>query len=253
MEIQLQNLKTEHFGRKCIYLDSVDSTNTYLKQNGNLPYGTVVMTNNQYAGRGRRGNVWLQKSDGSVALSVLIHSAEISDMGILPLLCGIAAAQSVNGTVKWPNDIVIDGKKVCGILCESLICGKNVSAICGFGVNLTQSKEDFESSGLPHASSVLVQTGEKISSEDICSRVMNSLEALWNEYKDGGIDDILKRYSDVCITLGREVRVIVDSKETVCTAVSINRDGSLHCKDEDGSEFDVRAGEASVRGLYGYI
>ena len=251
--MHLDGLTTEVFGRNCIYLDAVDSTNTYLKKNLSLQDGTVVMTNNQYAGRGRRGNVWVQKTSGSVALSVLIHGANPEDMGILPLLSGMAASQSVpKGQVKWPNDVVIDSKKVCGILCESAILGSNISAICGFGVNLSQSAEEFEQAGLYHAASVLMQTGKEVSSSEMCACIMNNLEKLWCEYKSGGIDDILNRYSKMCVTLGKEVKIIQDGSERKASAVRVNTDGALVCSDESG-EFEVRAGDVSVRGLYGYI
>ncbi len=250
--MELNLLKTDVFGRNFIYLDSVDSTNSYLKRENNLPDGTVVMTNNQYAGRGRRGRTWVQKDSGSAAISLLIHNADIEDMGTLPLLCGLAAAKAMDGRIKWPNDVVIGDKKVCGVLCESLILGDKINAVCGFGVNLTQDRESFIKEDLPYASSILAQTGKTFTSTEICALILNELETLWKEYKLNGISDIISEYSENCVTLNKTVKVTVDGKETVCKAVGVNNNGSLNCEYND-EIFSVHSGEASVRGLYGYI
>ncbi len=252
--MELKNLSTKYFGRNFLFLERVDSTNTYLKQNSHLQHGFAVMAGEQFAGRGRRGNSWLQRPGDSLAFSVLIHNADIADMGVLPLICGIAAAKALgkDGRVKWPNDVVINGKKICGILCESLICSGKVSAVCGFGVNLLQSSETFTAEGLVHASSVLAQTGVSISQQDAMCAILNNLEKLWDEYRLKGFKSMINQYADICITLSKTVKVIKDGTETVCTAKAINPDGSLLCS-LNGTDFSVRAGDTSVRGIYGYV
>lgn len=250
----IKMLSTKCFGRNFIHFERVNSTNTYLKQNSSLPNGTAVMADEQFDGRGRRGNSWIQNKGESLAFSVLIHGAKLCDMGVLPLICGLATADALgqNAALKWPNDVLLNNKKICGILCESLICGESISAVCGFGVNLLQSADCFQNANLPHASSVFAETGEKLSPKDAAEKILNSLEKLWLEYKSNGINGIITRYSDVCVTLNKTVKVTFDGNEVLCRAVGINSDGSLLCENESG-RFSVRAGDTSVRGVYGYV
>lgn len=134
-------LHTKWCGKHWIHLDEVTSTNDYLKQ-GDFPDGTAVIADRQTAGKGRQGKTWSEAPVGqAMYLSVLFHSMKISDMGLLPLLCGLAAARSLGAAarIKWPNDVLLGEKKVCGILCESKIQKGSVSAICG---NRDQSQPD---------------------------------------------------------------------------------------------------------------
>ena len=116
-------LHTKWCGKHWIHLDEVASTNDYLKQ-GDFADGTAVIADRQTAGKGRQGKSWSEAPVGqAMYLSVLFHSMKISDMGLLPLLCGLATARSLGAAarIKWPNDVLLGEKKVCGILCEMCI------------------------------------------------------------------------------------------------------------------------------------
>ena len=251
---KLPNLDTKWCGRKFIHLEEIGSTNDYLKS-GDFPDGTVVIADRQTAGKGRSGKNWSGAPAGqALYLSVLFHSMKIDDMGLLPLLCGLAAAQSLGETavIKWPNDLLLGEKKVCGILCESRIQGEQVLAVCGLGMNLGQPASFFEENGLPYATSLLAATGQSLPVLTVAAKLLGTLEPILDRYRKEGFAPFLQDYCDRCVTLKRQVRVILERETIQAKAVSVALDGSLICE-KDGKSFLIRAGEASVRGLYGYV
>lgn len=254
MTTQLGGLTTTQLGRTWIALSSVDSTNNYLKEHAfSLPHGTLVTAREQTQGRGRRGNSWSFQPGSALAMSVLLHDVPKEALTHLPLLCGLALTRGFfcGCSLKWSNDVLLNGKKLCGILCESRI-GDTISAVCGFGINLTQTREDFDAAGLPYAASILSETGERLTPEETAAQVLNALETIWEQYLREGFEGLREEYCRACITLGRPVRVLYEGSTVEGTAVDIGGDGSLLCRTPEGA-ITVRAGEASVRGLYGYV
>ena len=166
----LQGLHTAVLGRRAIYLEETDSTNRYLKEAGeSLPHGTLCYTGRRTSGRGRLGRDWTAPDGAALAMSVLLRGAADADWSGLPLVCGIAVAAALDRLageragmpfrIKWPNDIICAGRKMCGILCESSQGETGRFAVAGIGVNLTQTEADFRGEGLPHAGSVRMLTG----------------------------------------------------------------------------------------------
>ncbi len=235
-----------------IILDEVDSTNNYLRRNAlSLPSGSAVTAMVQTAGKGRRGHSW--NSDGGILpMSVLLKNPK--SPSVVPLLAGVAVCGALQALsdgfpfvgIKWPNDIIIDFHKVCGILCESARFGDDLCVICGIGVNLTQEQGFFESAGLPNAGSVKQLTGiipdRNALASDIVRRLLDS----------GDFSEVYGEYKKRCLNIGREVRLIYNNKERVAFAEDITESGALLCRDESGV-FEVNSGEVSVRGLAGYI
>ncbi|MCI5802234.1 MAG: biotin--[acetyl-CoA-carboxylase] ligase [Oscillospiraceae bacterium] len=250
---QLEGLSTRVLGRSFLELERVDSTNTYLKT-GNFPDGCAVLALEQYSGRGRRGSGWNTAPGEALAMSVLYHSMKAEDMTLLPLLCGLAAARAIGpkALVKWPNDVVAEGKKLVGILCESRIQGGRVEAVCGFGVNLRQDAAFFERAGLPYAASVETATGAVFTPRQMAAAVLNELEPLTDLYRERGFFALKADYEARCITLGRQVRVLIGETAFEGEALGVDGDGSLLCR-ISGEVKRITAGSASVRGLYGYV
>ena len=195
------------------------------------------------------------------ALSFLLKDARIEDMGLLPLLCAIAVRRAVkalcdaDAQIKWPNDMILKGKKLCGILCESRIMAGQESglcAVCGIGINLTQEQQAFDALGLPHATSLKLGTGQVFTPEEVTAAILEQFSQVYEQYRAEGFPRILPEYREGCITLGKQVRVIRDGETKEGTALDITTDGELLCR-IDGEEQIIRSGEASVRGLYGYI
>lgn len=237
-----------------IFLDEVDSTNSYLKQRcGELPDGAAVTARLQTAGRGRRGHEWLA-DDGMLPLSVLLkdppHPATVT------LCAGVAVCEALEALgdmpaagIKWPNDIIMSGFKVCGILCESVCSGDKISVICGIGVNLTQTADFFAAAVLPHGASLNMLTGitpdRNALAEDIAKRVIRLCR--------GEFAAVSGEYKKRCLTVGRQVRLIENGSEREAYAEGIADNGFLICRGADGERFEVNSGEVSVRGLLDYI
>jgi len=263
MQNTLPRLNTLRLGRSFVFLDEVDSTNNYCKEHAvSLPHGTAVMAAHQYAGKGRVGRAWQHDKEAALAFSLLLNEGvRLEDMPRLPLLAGVAVClglQDLCGkafTLKWSNDVLYGSEKICGILCESRITpsAPNPFAVVGMGVNLTQQREDFARLDLVYATSLYIATGKKYAAGEAATAILNAMEPLWDRFCATGFSAILDQYKSLCVTLGREVRVLRGNRETLAVAEDIGPDGSLICKLPDGGRFPVNAGEASVRGLLGYI
>lgn len=235
-----------------IYLDEVDSTNSYLKaHSGGLSDGDVVTARLQTAGRGRLGHEWAA-NEGMLPLSILLKKPP--ELENITARVGLAVCEAleeicgISAFIKWPNDIIIGSRKVCGILCESAAFGDNFCVIVGIGVNVSQTAEFFENAKLPNAASILMLTGkapargeltEKIA-ERVKLRAAMSFAECYDEYKPR------------VINLGRQVRIISPAAERTATAVDISESGFLVCRDESGT-FEVSSGEVSIRGVDGYF
>lgn len=241
--------------RNIIHLEETDSTNTWIKQRrSELPNGTLVTAKRQTAGRGRMGHIWLDEQ-GMLPMSVLLkeppHPAEITLCAAVAVCRALEAAYTKskpNFGIKWPNDIVLDGYKLCGILCESACFGDRIDVICGIGVNISQSAEFFAQAGLPHGASLKMLTGAAPERDALAEEIADRLTELCS----AGFSTVLEEYRSRCVTLGREIRVIQGGEERTAFAQSIAENGFLICRDDSGT-FEVNSGEVSVRGLYGYI
>ena len=237
-----------------IFLDEVDSTNDYIKSRlGELADGTVVTARLQTAGRGRRGHVWAA-DEGMLPLSILLKDPP--ERGDLTARVGLAvcgAIEEVCGdtpktAIKWPNDVIVDTYKVCGILCESVFFGDCANVIIGIGVNVSQSEDFFRMSGLPHAASLLMLTGKAPER----GRLLETIAAHVKKRAVMPFSECLGEYRSRLVNLDREVRLISAGGERTAFAVDVAPNGALVCRDEDGT-FEVSSGEVSVRGLDGYL
>ncbi len=254
-----ENNQTGWLGKEHLHFEQISSTNDYLKQNaGALSHGTVVTADYQTAGKGRSGRAWQDNARAGLAFSVLLRPPSVHHTQLLPLVCALAVKSAiyslygVNSGIKWPNDIVLNQKKVCGILCEGVLLGQTVYAVCGIGINVLQEKADFTQNGLDHATSLLVETQTRRSVDDVTAAVMIELERYYDRFIAQGIAVLLGEYEAACITLGREVKVIQNGAEREGRAIGLAQNGAL-LVDFAGVVTEINAGEASVRGLYGYV
>lgn len=255
---------TAWLGACRIELEETPSTNDYVKQNVHtLMHGAVVTANRQTAGKGRLGRAWQSAPGEGLALSVLLMPPTVYHTQLLPLVCALAVKSAIKtlcgaqAGIKWPNDIVLNGKKICGILCEGVLLGQTAYAVCGMGLNLLQKAEDFEREGLAHAASLLTETGGVYSPRQAVDALLPALERYYDRLLAQGFAPLLEEYRRACITLGRDVRVLSGGTECDGRAVGISASGALLVEFSHGSQppvvREINAGEASVRGLYGYI
>ena len=237
-----------------IFLEQTDSTNSYLKAHCNqLPDKTAVTALLQTAGRGRLGHSWEGTPD-MLPMSVLLKNPK--EPVNLSARAGLAVCEAlenalfkrVRAGIKWPNDVILDNHKVCGILCESVRFGDCLNVIIGIGINLAQSENYFIEAGIPHGGSLFSLTGilpnRNALFEDISERVVERCEMDFSECAE--------EYEKRVLNLGREVRIIRGENVRNAFAEGISENGFLICRDENGI-FEVNSGEVSVRGKEGYI
>jgi len=245
------NLGTHFIGQKVICYPSLTSTMAAAKrevQRGAVE-GTVVIADEQTAGRGRIKRVWLSPK-GSIALSIILYPSVVN-LPSLIMLASLAVVHSIEAVtglrsrIKWPNDVLANDRKVCGILIESSVRGNIVDyAIIGIGVNVNLRLSDFPE--IPAtATSLSDELGRDVPRLRIIRRLLVEMERLYLALQAGG--SIYEEWRDSLVTLGRKVKV--KSGKTVYEGVaeSVARDGSLLLRHSDGNLSKIVAGDATLR------
>ncbi len=243
---------TEFVGRNLVWTYSCESTNSEAKRRSDMPEGTVFAAEVQTAGRGRLGRSWLSPPGGGIWMSVLLKP-ELTPPEVVPvtLAAGLAAAESLEGDIKWPNDVVINGKKVCGILTEMSAEMERVNyAVVGIGVNV--NTPDFPPELCDKATSVAIETGVSKNRRKLAEEILERFELYYKKLTKGGFAAIREEYRRRCITIGREVAVIEHGSTTRAFGADIDESGALVIEDEHGRRA-LNSGEVSVRGIYGYV
>ena len=249
-------------GRELHCLETIDSTNTYAKKlaMSGAPDGTVVIANDQTAGRGRMGRTFQSPKDKGIYLSVLLRP-EMEPQRLMPVtaMAGIAVADAVEAVcgvrpgLKWPNDPVIGNKKLCGILTEMSLEGETGRVqylVLGIGINVGQA--DLTEDVAAIATSLSAYLGRPVSRPQLAAALIKELEKLYGALKDGDLSRYLAAYRRDCVNLGKTVQLLGEDRDVV-TAVDIDGEFGLVVRTADGTEKTVRSGEVSVRGLYGYV
>jgi BirA family biotin operon repressor/biotin-[acetyl-CoA-carboxylase] ligase len=246
-----QNLAARLIGRRVIYYPSVASTNELAKieaRRGAIE-GTVIITEEQTAGKGRLKRAWLSPR-GSLALSVILYPA-LEQLPLLIMLASLAVARSIKAVtglaagIKWPNDILLNGRKVCGILVESGVRGEAVDyAIIGIGVNVNFRVSDFPEI-LPTATSLSQELGREVSLLGLVIRLLVEIERLYLALLGEG--SIYEAWRDNLVTLGKKVYLASGKARCSGIAESVARDGSLLVRHPDGSLSQIVAGDVTLR------
>ena len=238
----------------------LDSTNRLLKDLAaqGAESGTVVIAGQQTGGRGRLGRSFASP-EGGLYLSVLLRpDCPLEQTVGIPPLAGVAvcrALRAVTGLeakLKWPNDVILNGKKLCGILVESAVDAKGVRLFVGIGVNVNLQREDFPEAIRETACSILTETGDRIKVLALAEELIRQLDGLYEAWR---LDSaaFLREYRRACVNLGREVLILREEKSLPAKALDIDDDYSLRVRYPDGSMENIRFGEVSVRGLGGYV
>ena len=192
------------------------------------PAGAVLVTDFQDAGRGRQGRSWVAPRGSSVAMSVLLRPRDV-DPGRwtwLPLLAGLAVveglrrAADVPAVLKWPNDVLVDGQKICGILAERVETPAGPACVVGMGINVWLAADELP---VPTATS-LTLAGSTVDRTVLLRALLEGLHAAYGAWRDGSPRD---RYLALCDTVGREVRVELPRGVLEGTAVDVDADGAL--------------------------
>lgn len=259
-------LNTDWFGSRIMVMDEVDSTNEAIKRQGSLgaPHGLLVIAESQTAGKGRIGRKWLSQKGCGIWMSFLIRTnlkpCEIAPVTLVAALaCNdmIRKTTGIDSYVKWPNDIVTDGKKLAGILTELVpVCNANGEyevdyVVVGVGINVRINKFSDELSD--RATSILLQGCSDINRNRLIAEFGKNFEKYFGIFeKDRNLSALKKEYENVLINRNREVLITSYDEPRKCVATGINDEGELLVRYENGETDAIRVGEVSVRGILGY-
>ncbi len=247
-------LNTKFIGQNIFVYPETDSTNNRAKAEYASPDGSLFIAEIQTGGKGRLGRGWEAPAGVGIWMSILLKpDLSPSDVSQITLIAGLAVCRAIGcgAKIKWPNDIVIGSKKVCGILTEMSAEMERVNyVVCGIGINV--NIESFDRELAKKATSLLIESGIKYDRPEIIRRVLTEFELLYSDFLKNGLKNILPEYKRLCVTLNREVQVIYKHETIIAAAVDISEEGSL-IVEKDGRKITVNSGEVSVRGIYGYI
>ena len=258
----LSSIRGSWAGREILYLDEVDSTNTAAKkaaENGAV-HGTLVVSERQTGGKGRRGRAWDSPRGTGIFMTLIlrpnmapVHASMLTLVAALAVADGIRECTGAESLIKWPNDIVMSGKKVCGILTEMSADPDCINYVAvGIGINVNMEEFPEEIRGV--AASIFTETGKKTKRSLLISAVMAAFERYYEVFmKTTDMSGLLEDYNGKLANCGRTVRVLDPAGEYSGTAIGIDREGELLVEMEDTTVRRVLSGEVSVRGIYGYV
>ena len=255
---------TRLVGRELRCFEELDSTNNYLKAQPGAPDGTAAIADSQTAGRGRMDRSFQSPRGQGIYLSVLLRPPLPPDrLPPVTALAGVAVCAAVERVcgaqpgLKWPNDPVLNGKKLCGILTELSLeaeTGRVQSLVLGVGVNVGQGEEDFSPEVREVATSLRQALGRSVSRPQLAAALLEELDRAYAALLAGDLSAYLAAYRSRCVNLGKTVRLLPfgGGERETAQAVDIDEEFSLVVRGADGKERTVRSGEVSVRGLWGY-
>lgn len=251
-------------GRELLCLDTVDSTNSEAKRRAmeGAPEGLVVIAREQTGGRGRRGRSFVSPAGKGLYLSALLRpDCPLEQVSALTAWTAVAVCDAVEELcgirpgIKWPNDVILDGRKLCGILTELELEAETAAlryVVVGLGLNVSQTEADFGPEVAPVAVSLAQALGRAPRRAEAAGAVIAALDRMaadfprrWGEW--------LERYRADCLTLGRPVRLLRAGGEEAAVAEAVDESFALVVRRPDGRRETVSSGEVSVRGLLGYV
>lgn len=262
-QTELQSvIKTKTVGQNLVFLEAVDSTNNRAKQlaEGGAPAGTVVVARQQTAGKGRRGRIWESPATGGIWMSLLLRPAIMPDRAsMLTLVAAMAVAEGIEKTcdqtvqIKWPNDLVLNNKKICGILTEmssEMDCVNHV--VIGIGINV--NIKEFPDALKEVATSLYLETGEIVSRSLLTAAILQAWETSYELFlQTRDFSALRERYHQLLVNRDKEVQVLAAGQVYEGIARGITLTGELLVEKKDGTMTQVLSGEVSVRGIYNYV
>lgn len=237
---------TLFMGKNLVFVPDCHSTNSLamdLAQRRSGAEGTVVITDNQYSGRGQRGNLWISEPGKNLTFSVLLKPNVRPDQQfILTQLVALAVADYVKTKtagvkIKWPNDILVNEKKVCGILIESSLSGAQVQfVIAGIGLNMNQTV--FQN---PRATSLKLETGIEFNLNAELNQLLLALETRYLRFREGSVATIRADYHQNLYRLGEKHQFVTGRESFNGTIEAIDESGRLLVRTaEDSRKFDLK-------------
>ena len=261
----LSRLKTKWAGQQLFYLEETGSTNIDAKRYAEEgePHGTTVIAEKQNAGRGRRGKYWESPPGSAIYMTIMLKPEFAPDKAsMLTLVMALSVAEAITEAtglqagIKWPNDVVVNKKKVCGILTELNVETDYIRhVVIGVGINVNNgAPEEFPEEIRETATSLRIEAGTPFSRAELLERVLERFEKNYDTFVTTlDLRLLIEAYGRYLLNLNMEVNVLDPKGSYTGVARGISTTGELLVEKEDGEMKTVYAGEVSVRGLYGYI
>ncbi|NHM28723.1 biotin--[acetyl-CoA-carboxylase] ligase [Desulfofundulus sp. TPOSR] len=252
-----RGLQTAFLGRNVYHYDQVESTNRTARELAarGVPDGTLVVAEEQTGGRGRMGRGWFSPHSRGIWCSVILHPA-VNPMDAPPLtmLAAVAVARAlrraagVEAGIKWPNDLLVGEKKICGILTELSAEMERINyLIIGMGINVNIDRHEFPPELREIATSVQIETGRRVSRVHLLQNLLAELEYWYRIWEKEGFAPVLACWKELNVTLHRPVRVFTQRETWEGWAEDVDADGSLVLRLPGGEYKRVVSGEVSLR------
>ena len=257
-------LNTKVFGQNMEIHSQIDSTNKRAKECAfdGAPEGMLILADEQTQGKGRLNRSWISPPGTGIWFSLILRppippvdAPKITAMAGAAVVKAIERVTGLAAGIKWPNDIVLGGKKVCGILTEINADLDLIHyVVVGIGLNVNMRPEDFPDEIRPIATSLRIEKGTVVNRNQMIQAILESMEEIYLEYiKDRDFRRVLEICKSRSVILGKQVRVLGLNEEFRGTAVDLDDDGSLLVKKDDGQVCKVLSGDVSVRGVHSYV
>jgi BirA family biotin operon repressor/biotin-[acetyl-CoA-carboxylase] ligase len=255
-------LRTRVIGKRVLCFQQMDSTNAYLMDLASKgePEGTVVLAEEQTAGRGRFGRTWKALPVTSLLVSVLLrprlslaNSCKLSLIAALAVRRTLQEVATLTSTIKWPNDVLVNGRKVCGILAETTTSADQSSMpalVLGIGLNVNQDREDFPDEFRDQATSLRIEADRKQGRLPLLLNLLSSLEDLYLAFEQNGFSPLLGELRQSSAVIAKRVTVQVGAYNLEGTVEDLDEDGRLLMRLDTGSTTILTSGEVtSIRPL----
>ena len=252
----------ERIGKRVLYRDEVTSTNDLMKAMAaeGAPEGTVLLAGEQTRGKGRLGRSFTSAAGKGIYLSALLRP-ELDPEALLPLtgftaeamVRAVRRAAGAEAKIKWVNDLILNGKKLCGILTESVFSqGRLACVVVGVGLNVNYDRADFPEELRDLAGSLKTELGHSFDLAPVAAAMIEELDGLYSALLSGDTAPYLSAYRQHCLTLHKDVLLLKNGVCAPAFALDVDDALGLLVRYPDGTESLIRSGEASVRGLAGY-
>ena len=247
------NFQTSHTAKNIIFLQEIGSTNDYAKDLAKITpsAGVAIIAARQTAGRGRLGRSWDGEGD-NIYMSIILRPEK--DPAHLTLMAGVCVANVLNhfladtghkALIKWPNDIVVGRKKICGILTE----GGSFGAVLGIGINV--GRESFPPELMDKGTSLYMLTQAHHERTEIIKLLLSELSDYYERFIQVGISSFIDEYKKLCLNIGKTVTIYENAAKYEATCIDIAENGELYIEMPNGEKRALNSGEVSVKGIYG--
>lgn len=246
-------LNTEYIGRTFVYAEELSSTNTFLmdKQNGYNESGTVVLAEKQTSGKGRKDRVWYSAPDSNLTFSILLTKDKFltSNSSLINFAASLSVAFSIENLyqlkteLKWPNDVLLEGKKTSGILIEATSQGNKIERfVIGIGINVNQPS--FQGTFNYPPTSIRNELGRNVEREKLLAEILNNFELLLEKIKKNK-SDVINDWKSKCKMIGERISIVENDSEKFGIFYDIDEEGFLLLKTKDGIE-KIHYGDVSL-------